>query len=345
MKTSRKIVCNARILGSELTGVQRYTHEVLSRLPNVPALMPPKGLRRPFNLVWEQLALPWLSCGKLLWSPANVGPLLVRNQVVTVHDVATVEFPADFSGLFQKYYRWLLPRLLPRARAVITVSEYTRRRVLHHFNLAPEKVHAIPLGVDHQRFYPRPAGQVEALRKKLNLPKRYVLYVGSITGRKNVGRLITAWKKAQTQLPECELLIAGGGGATHVFNGSQLPQLPPRTRLLGRVEDADLPALLSGASLFTFVSLYEGFGLPPLEAMACGTPCLVSNVTSLPEVVGSAALTVNPEDENAIAAAMVKVLSNAKLAKELSRKGRQRASQFTWEETARQTLKVLQSCA
>jgi len=280
--------------------------------------------------------------GALLWSPSNSGPLLVRRQVITVHDLATLDFPEDYSPLYREYYRYLYPRVLPRIKGVITVSEYTRRRLLETYGLPPNRVHAIPLGVDHERFKPQSPEAVRQMRDRLRLPQRYVLFLGTLSPRKNVAQLIRAWALlCESLTPDVHLVLAGGAGAAHVFGTNDLPALPPRTLLTGRVQESDLAPLLSGAEVFVFPSLYEGFGLPPLEAMACGTACITSNATSLPEVVGGAAIMVNPLDDHALAGALGSVLTDQARAHELRTKGLTRAQSFAWEKTAAATWDVL----
>jgi glycosyltransferase involved in cell wall biosynthesis len=344
------ILCNVRVLNAPLTGIQRYTQELLSRLPNVEVYKPADWVKGPIGHVWEQTVLPAhilrssANRKKILWSPSNTGPIAIKNQVVTLHDLATFDAPEGFSTAFRASYAFVLPRLLPRVRAVITVSEFTRQRAIEQFGLNPDRVHAIPLGVDHSRFTPSSSAAIESVKTDLGIPGRYILFLGALSGRKNVARLFQAWQIAQSRLDDdIELAIAGGIGSSHIFDGTILPVLPPRTRLVGRVSDAQLPALLSGASLFAFPSLYEGFGLPPLEAMACGTPVLVSNITSLPEVVGAAARQVNPLSVEDIAEGLVEVLSNDSQLKALSQAGLKQAQSFNWDNTAAKTLEVFEN--
>ncbi len=262
-----------------------------------------------------------------------------RHQVVTVHDLAPLDCPEGYSPAFRGWYGWLWQRLLPQVRAVLSVSEFTKRRLIEEFNLPADQIHVTLLGVDHSRFFPQDVKKVEALRRKLALPERFVLFLGALSTRKNVGRLLEAWSHCKQS--DVHLLIAGGGGSSHVLAGTELPPLPPNTRTLGKIDEADVPALLTAAEAFAYPSLYEGFGLPPLEAMACGTPCLVSNVTALPEVTADAAVQVNPLDIGDIAQGLDRILGDGVLRDELRQKGLERAARFTWEDTAAKTYEVL----
>lgn len=341
------ITCNGRLLRASTTGIQRYFAEISSRMPEgfIDLKLPPAGMGSAAGLLWEQTLLPLqISHKELLWSPCNTGPLAIKKQVLTVHDIATIEgAETDTRPWRARYYAELFRYLLPRVEGIITVSEFSRQRLLEHFKLDENKVHAIHLGVDHARFKPMPKAEIEAFRQKHKLPEKFVLFLGAVSGRKNVARLLNAWKQAQKGLDEgVELVIAGHAPAT-MFDGQTLPLLPGRTRLFGRVAEADVAPLLAAASVFAFPSLYEGFGLPPLEAMACGTPCLTSNVTSVPEVVGDAALQINPLDEEALAEGLHKLLTDAPLAKKLSEEGLKRAARFDWTQTASRHLELLRN--
>jgi glycosyltransferase involved in cell wall biosynthesis len=181
------------------------------------------------------------------------------------------------------------------------------------------------------------------LRRKLALPDNFAVFVGALSARKNIVRLLEAWH--QCQQAGFHLIIAGGGGPNHVLAGTNAPALPPNARLLGRIDDADLPTLLTAAGVFVYPSLYEGFGLPPLEAMACGTPCLVANGTALPETTAGAALAVDPVDVADIARGLSKILGDAALRQQLRAKGLEHAAGFTWDKTAAKTYRVLSSYA
>lgn len=338
------IICNTRILNTSLTGVQRVTVELLKRMPEVREVKPEKRLPGPVGHLWEQAVLPVKVGRGTLWSPSNTGPLAVKRQVVTVHDLATLECPEGYSRGFRAYYNGLFPYLLPRVPGIISVSEYTKERIIHHYKIPAERIHVTPLGIDHDRFMPPTLADVDAVKAKLGLPERYVLFLGALSGRKNVKSLIEAWGKIQDSVgKDTGLVIAGAAGAAHVFDGQAMPVLPPRTVLTGRIDDNDLSALLGGATVFVMPSVYEGFGLPPLEAMACGTPCLVSDRTSLPEVVGDAALLTDPTDIDDMAEKLHGLLGDAGLRKTLAAAGLKRAKLFTWDACAQQTLSILKS--
>src|SRR5271170_2738639 len=249
------IVCNVRVLRAPLTGVQRYTLEILKRLTaTVRTVQPPDAIRGSFGHVWEQALLPLLARGHLLWSPAGTGPINFANQIVTVHDIAPLDCPEGYSPAFRRWYGYLWRHLLPRARALIAVSEFTKKRLIEKFGIAADSIYVTPLGVDHDRFFPQAPAKVQALRRKLALPENFAVFVGALSARKNIVRLLEAWR--QCEQAGCHLVIAGGGGPSLVLAGTGRPALPPNTLLLGRIDDADLPTLLTAARVFVYPSLY-----------------------------------------------------------------------------------------
>ena len=209
-----------------------------------------------------------------------------------------------------------------------------------------EKVVVTPLAAD-EKFTPQSAQDVDDTLKTLNVPARsYLLALGSLEPRKNLERLLYAWSLLETDLPsDIWLVVAGGKGEPHVFQDVSFKTFPSRVFFTGYVHDENLPALYSGAQAFIYPSLYEGFGLPPLEAMACGTPVIVSNATSLPEVVGDAGLYVDPFNVESIADAIKKIASDQNLREKLSQKGLKRSKLFSWEKTAELTWQVLSEVA
>ena len=349
-----KILVNARFTTQRLTGVQRYAAEVLRRLPIMTLLSPSEpdlvyrsvtdrhhlvvktaqiGKLRIQGHLWEQLVLPRLvTRGAWLWSPGGSGPLLVTKQVVTVHDLSPLEHPEWYDWKYAQFYRWLLPRLLNRVPFVITVSEFTKACVLDRFKLLPDQVIVTPLGVD-KRFTPLPLENIREVLLRYGLETPYFIAVSSISRRKNLKRVIEGWKIAN--LHGIKLVIVGAKGLA--FAGKSEVPLDSSVKYIGYVPDEDLPALYAGALGALYLSLYEGFGLPALEAMACGTPLLASDVTSLPEVVGDAGLLVDPYDIEAIAYGIRRIAEDHTLREKLRRKGLERAKLFTWERTAEVT--------
>lgn len=338
------IVVNTRILSGRFTGVQRYLSENLSRLPVGDGIRYVAtgdfGVR---GHMWEQFVLPFLCKGDLLWSPSNSGPIWTSRQVVTVHDVVPLDHPEWLNRKFAAWYKFLLPRLLARCAGIIAISQFTKDRILAHGLAGSDKISVVPNGVDG-RFRPLPAEIIETTLRALDLPSRkYILAVGSLEPRKNLPRLLAAWRKVETKLDGTAwLVIAGGKGKGLVFgDGVGLGELPRRVHLTGQVPDKLLPGLYSGATGFAYVSEYEGFGLPPLEAMASGVPVLVSDTSVFPEVVGDAGIMVSPYDVDEIAAGILQLLSGDQRLRELRQLGLERAAMFSWDRTASETLNVL----
>lgn len=344
---AKNITINTRILDNHITGVQRYTIELLSRFQQqVNIIKPAHPLSGISGHFWEQFILPQKVGTHLLWSPSNTGPLSIKRQVVTMHDVVPLDHPEWLNNNFATWYRFLTPRLMRRAAKIITDSNFSRMRILANVDIPEEKIAVIYIGAD-ERFQPYGVGDIHKAITELKLPsKHYVLTVGSLEPRKNLSRLLKAWNVVLPHMPdEMFLVLTGALGKKQVFGELSLDSLPPRVHFTGHVRDELLPALYSGATAFAYVSLYEGFGLPPLEAMACGTPVLTSNVTSIPEVVGDAALTVDPHDVEAIADGLRRLVSDSSLRENLRSKGLERAKLFSWDKTAQETWKVLDEAA
>jgi len=342
-----RIVINTRVLSSPVTGVQRYTAELLARWEGyADSISPKNSLHGLVGHLWEQVVLPRRLKYRFLFSPSNAGPLAVENQIVTIHDMAVFDCPKAFAPQFEAFYRFLLPRLVRRVRQIIAVSEFVKTRILFHTNVAPAKVAVIPNGVS-PRFSPTAITGIDVTTAALGLPSReYVLVVGSLEPRKNLVRLLQAWAQVQRDVShDIWLVVAGAGGTSRVFRETHWASLPPRVFMLGHVDDGLLPALYAGALAMAYVSIYEGFGLPPLEAMASGTPVLAGNQSSLPEIVGEAGVLVDPFDVESIARGMQRVLEDSSLRSELRRLGLSRARQFSWSETAQRTWDVLQAAA
>jgi glycosyltransferase involved in cell wall biosynthesis len=295
----------------------------------------------------------WLPLGArqhgldLVHDPAGVSPFLFgaggARTVVTVHDAFPWSCPGTSTLLETLIYRYWLPRLLPRVDAVITVSQASRRDITRYLPVPQDKVHVVYNGVD-RGFRPEVADAASLSLVQPGLSPGYILAYGAAPRRKNLAGALRGYARLRAEMEVPPLVVIGGKGGQEHRLAPLLQELDLVGRVIftGYVPNEDLPALYRGASLFVFPSLYEGFGLPPLEAMACGTPVVCSNTSSLPEVVGDAALTVDPTDVEALAGAMQRVLSDRDLAQDLRRRGLERAAGFNWERTARDTASVYQ---
>ncbi len=320
---------NSRCLTAPLTGVQRYLLELRPYLDQrVEWLQPRRQLSKIGGHLWEQFTLPLRFSRGLLWSPANTGALGVRRQVVTIHDAAALDHPEWFARQFAAWYRFLLPRLCRKVRAIITVSQFSKDRLVEACGVPSEKVFVVHNGIRPPVVAAEPVAQ----------ERDFILCVGSLEPRKNLLRLLEAWRKIAPA--DVELHIAGASG--RVFRETNL-DFPPGVRLLGRLDDAQLAAVYSTARAVAYPSLYEGFGFPPLEAMSHGKGALVSDIPPMREICGSAALYCDPLRVEDIAEKLDwlihdtdTIFPNAGLLK-------QHAAQYTWEKCARETFAILNS--
>lgn len=271
-------------------------------------------------------------------------PRRVCPYVVTIHDLSYYVHPRRCPPVRRRYWYAMTARTVAVADAIITDSENSRRDIERFFPQARDRITVVPLAA-HPRFrrLDVPRDQSAAGRSELSLDDRpYLLYVGTLEPGKNVQRLIAAFDAVADQFPDHLLVLVGDRGWLFegIYEAAERSLHRDRIRFLGHLPDDDVVELFNFCDAFVYPSLYEGFGLPPLEAMACGAPVITSGTSSLPEVVGGAALTVNPESVEEIAAAMRRVLSSRDLRQELREYGLARAARFSWERTARETLKV-----
>jgi glycosyltransferase involved in cell wall biosynthesis len=303
------VAINARAaVRTEIGGVERVAREMVARLPRerYRVLKPPPFLAHKAGHAWEQAILP-LTRAELIYSPANLAPVVSRRNVVVIHDVAPLRHPEWYSKPYVSYQRAVLPAIAKRARLVITVSEFSRREIQEVLGVDAT---VIPNGVD-ERFKPGPK-------------KDYALVVGTRIARKNLAAL------SETAAALGIEVVAAGSGRGYMKGENT------KIRELGYVPDDELPALYAGARVLLMPSLYEGFGLPCLEAMASGTPVVAANRGALPEICGDAALVVEPEE---FADAAVEAVGNERL----TQAGLARAARFTWERTARETDQAIEA--
>jgi glycosyltransferase involved in cell wall biosynthesis len=267
---------------------------------------------------------------------------------ITVHDLSFIRYPGAFRPLNRLYLTWIVRQCACRARQVITVSESTRQDVIAALGVPPNRVVAIPNGVTAE-FCPAEETDVAEFRKRRGLPDRFIFFVGTLEPRKNLLRLVeafAAWRSGKGNGPAVRLVVGGG-------KGWHYDAIFARVRELGLADEVLFPGFIPAdelawwyraAALFVYPSIFEGFGLPVLEAMACGTPTITSTASSLPEVAGEAALLVDPQDVAGLAAAMDRLLGDANAARHFREAGLRRASQFSWRRTAAATADVYRFC-
>jgi glycosyltransferase involved in cell wall biosynthesis len=332
---SAPVAINARAaVRREIGGVERVARELASRLPllrpdRYRVVAPRPALAHRAGHAWEQAVLPLRARGaELILSPANLAPLVSRRNVVVIHDAAALRHPEWYSAAYVRWQRVLLPRLARRARLVLTVSEFSRQELIALLGVPRERVVVVPNGVD-ARF--TPATDPSPARAALGLERPYALVVGTRIARKNV----TALEATATALSEGGVeLVAAGSGRAYMRDEERRDGGPRR---LGYVPDALLPSLYAGARALLMPSLYEGFGLPCLEAMASGVPVVAARRAALPETCGDAALLVDPDDPSALAEGARAAVADHAVRADLVARGLARAGGFSWDRTARLT--------
>ena len=340
------IAVNGRFLDRPVTGVERYAREIMHHLGSHVRIVRPKSATRGlYGHVWEQLALPRTLNDDVLWSPANTGPLRISRQVLTIHDISPVEHPEWFNAGLAAWYRYLLPRLVRCVSRIVTVSAFSKSRIIERLGAQHDQIVVIANGVS-DRFSPHPHSLRQAERpaaRPRGFTGPYILTVGSLEPRKNLERLFAAWQLSGLAREGCALAVAGGRGIS--FRRIEISAPPPGVRLLGYVPEPELPALYRNALAFVVVSLYEGFGLPALEAMASGVPVIAARAGGLPETVGDAALVVDPTSPEAITDGLRQVLGDRALRDCLARRGVEHSRGFSWHRAATRLVSVLEDAS
>ncbi len=357
---SGTLFVNGKFAAQPLTGVQRVAGQLLRAVDAqlaarsaprrwvllCPAMAPrPQyrhidvrhvGLRGlPLHL-WEQAVLPWAARGGALLNLAGSSPALGDGQLCMVHDAAVFDQPAAYRPAFVAWYRWLFRRQARRAGRLLTVSAFSQGRLAQHLGLAPERIEVVPDGGDHLQ----PVVGDEGVLDRLGLRSTpFVLAVGSANPNKNHARLLAAMDRL-TELPALRLVLVGGGAGA-VFAAGAAPA-HARVTLAGPQGDAALKSLYGHALGFVFPSLYEGFGLPPLEAMSCGCPVAASHAASLPEVCGDAALYFDPLSVDAIADAIRRLVGEPALRQRLVEAGNARVAALSWRASAEALLAAVE---
>jgi glycosyltransferase involved in cell wall biosynthesis len=323
------VVIDARAAArEELGGVERWARELTARLPvlapgRYAVARPPRALAHRAGHAWEQGVLPVAARrARAVLCPANLAPLAGRRNVVVLHDVAPLREPGWYSGLYVRWQRVVLPRIARGAARVIAPSAFSKREVVELLGVPEARVAVVPGGVD-PRFTPQ--ADAAAARAALGLSNPYVLTVASRTARKNITVLDHAARRLAARGVD---LVAAGGDRPQFRDDAPVAGV----RALGHVDDVLLPGLYAGAAAFVLPSLYEGFGLTALEALAAGVPVVAADRGALPEVCGDAAQLVDPTDAEAIAAALERALDDPAPWRAA---GPPRAAPLTWEATAR----------
>ncbi len=342
------IAINARYLNRPITGVERYAREISARLEPPLRLIAPEAAQeahrgaygsRITGHFWEQVILPRkLSQAELLWSPANSGPWMVKRQVITLHDASPFDHPEWYRPAYAAWIRISWRILVKMCAAIITVSEFSRSRLMKHLRINADKITVISYGVG-KPFQPVPRRQVGEINNKFDLNRPYFFFVGSFDPRKNLNQLLHAWE--QLSLPDTDLVIAGI--QSFVTRKSINPHLPGSTKYLGYINSTDMAGLYTGAIATIVPSQYEGFCLPVLESMACGTPVITSGQTAITEIANGASWNVNPVDIRSMTDAILQLIENHELADRLRCSGLERASKFTWENSVGKIQAVFRS--
>ncbi|MCK4224177.1 MAG: glycosyltransferase family 4 protein [candidate division Zixibacteria bacterium] len=370
-----RIGIDARSILKQRTGVGTYTFNLiqhLSRLDQknryvlfyshhldvksaIPEIENPnfenKFFRFPnklLNLLWGTVRLPkidWLVGDVDLYhSPNYCLNVLARGRsLMTIHDLNFLAYRQFTIASGRWHYAFKIRSYAQKVDAIIADSESTKDEIIKYLKIPKEKIHVIYLGCS-PAFQPiLESEKKQKIKEKYNIKGDFILYVGTLEPRKNLKGLILAYAQSRAK-DDFLLVLAGGKGwkYKHIFRLVKQLKLEDRVVFCGYVPDSDLPALYHSASVFVYPSFYEGFGLPPLEAMTCGIPVIVSHTTSLPEVVGDAGIYVDPFDIEQISFSIDTVLSDTKLCQTLREKGLKRAKLFSWEKTARETMKLYQ---
>lgn len=356
-----RVALNAWFWDQPETGSGQYTRLLAKYLARVDPSLEIVLIHPPLTgnlgkVIFEQVTFPRLArrvgadvAHVPYWAPPLASSV---PTVVTIHDLIPLRLRAYRGGPLVRLYTALVSATAPSAAMVLTDSEASRRDVLTYLGIAPERVRTIPLAVE-PRFHPEPEPDDEAVRARYGLPRRYVLYLGGFDVRKNVATALQAYRWVGAVLEgECPLVLAGRlpERETSIFSdprreAQELELAPEWVRFTGPVPEADKPAIYRGAVAFVYPSCYEGFGLPVLEAMACGVPVVASNTSSIPEVVGSAGILLPPDDAEGMAGALLQLVQDDNFHAQMRQRALQQARRFSWEETARHTLEAYRESA
>jgi glycosyltransferase involved in cell wall biosynthesis len=348
-------VINGRFLTQKATGVHRYAFEICNKLHEMGVdfhVAIPKEINSDYKFdfktvrcgsfgshLWEQLSLPAYlkSIGSpLLVSFSGCGPLNYSNQIITIHDVSHERYPEWFSKNYCRYYGFMFPRIAKKAHAILTVSEFSKQEIVDVFNLAPEKIHVIHSNVP---FHTKPTDEEVLSRQKDPSAPNYILTVSSMDPRKNFVRLVQAFEQMEDKSIKLYII----GMQFKAFNTPDLQKLLSENVVLpGYVDDETLQNMYGNALFSIYPSLYEGFGLPPLESMTYGCPVIASDIPALREVSGDAVLYANPHDIDDMTAKMDQLSKDETLRKRLVVNGLKQIKKYSWKTSAKQVYELVQ---
>jgi glycosyltransferase involved in cell wall biosynthesis len=360
---ARYIYFNARFLTQSVSGVQRYAIELLKSLDKAITekevdidgfhliLLAPKDIKFDLKLknielkqvgslsghLWEQAELPYYSKKGLLVSLCNTGPILKRYQIITIHDMAEFSISENFSFSFRKSYQLLHILLSKIAKKIISVSNFSKEEIIKYCNVMPEKVIVIYESGNHIEFVHEDRSVIDEYNL---LSKPFILAVSSVNPNKNFVSII----KAMELLNDINFSVVIAGKTSQIFNQSDSNCLDKAT-YVGFVTDQQLKSLYNHASCFVFPSYYEGFGLPPLEAMVCGCPVIVSNSAALPEICGDSAIYCDPKSPEDIAKKIREILESQPLEESQRLKGYQHSKKYSWNTAAIKTFELINEVA
>lgn len=345
-----KLFINGRYLTQHLTGVNRFAYELTCALVNMGVdlivLCPKQEINSAYDIsrlkiirygfgashVWEQFILPFFFIGKknyILLNFSGLGPITIKDKFVTIHDLAYLENPSWYSKAYVLLYKYLTPLSVRTSKQVLTVSKFSKNEIIKRLGVEGNRISVI--------YNAAEANDVEQDDILKKVPSNFILAVSSIDPRKNFVRLINAF----SFIPEQNLVVVGG--SYHVFNNVELDTSLSNVKFIGRVSDAELTSLYKHATAFVYPSLYEGFGIPPIEAMTYGCPVVVSDIEVLHEVCGEAASYVDPYDEKQMAQAFSKICGDESLRQELIVKGYKNIKRFNWRKSSLALLDVLKT--
>ena len=346
-------VVNGRFLTQKATGVHRYAFEICNKLHEMGVdffVAIPKEINKDYKFsfrtvtcgslkthLWEQISLPRYlkSIGSpLLLSFSGCGPLNYKNQIITIHDVSHERYPEWFSKNYCRYYAFMMPRIGKKAHAVVTVSEFSKEEIVETLHIDRSKIYVIHSNVP---FHNKPIRDEILNYKRPEGTEKYILTVSSMDPRKNFIRLVEAFKQIEDKSIKLYII----GMQFKAFNTPDLQKLISENVVLpGYIDDSALQAMYQNALFSVYPSLYEGFGLPPLESMTYGCPVIASDIPALREISGNAVLYANPYDINDMTEKMNRMANDSQLRQELILKGLDQIQEYSWESSAKKVLEL-----